>query len=470
MSVGEKISNLFREIREWQDKSYQNSFLMNYGIFFLIISMVIGWMLCFMGSIRASLLITIFIMGVVGVIIAPYVGILGIIFAFFFLPGTAWYMSGLEGMHPILIFTVVTLVCWLAKIMMVRNSSIVYSRELIILIFMLLMMICSTLNAAYSPKISWNWNMEFLRLILMFFIFVNLLTSFKRLDIIYWIIVLCCGYMALQGCRSYVLEGYSRLENIGEGQFADSNELACMLATIIPFLFYRCFSRKKWEKLLSIFLIFPTGFAVIIASSRAASLQVVLMVLLILLRKKLSPKVLILLGLFLGVILILAPRQYWERQKTLEHYQDEGSAVSRVKLMKAGIAMWKDHPILGVGQGNFRYKCPAYYHGPGTNTRVAHNTYIEILSEGGICTFVIYILLIFSIATKLRWIRKYAPVEVDGFKVREMATILEITLYGFWCVHSVFLNKTYYVAPYFFYAMSVALENIVRSNNMLLKK
>ena len=187
-------------------------------------------------------------------------------------------------------------------------------------------------------------------------------------------------------------------------------------------------------------------------------------------KKKLSPKLLILLVLFLGTILLFAPHQYWERQKTLTNYQEEGSAVSRVGLVKAGLEMWKDHPVFGVGQRNFKYVCPNYYHGPGTNTRVAHNTYIEILAEGGICTFVIYIFLIFSIARKLRLLRKYAPVEIDGFAVRDMAIILEITLYGFWCIHSVFLNKAYYVAPYFFYAMSVALESIVRSNGMLLKK
>lgn len=470
MSVGEKIRNLFREIKEWQDESYQNSFLMSYGIFFLIIAMITGWMLCYMESIRGSLLVAIFIMGIVCVVINPYMGILGIIFAFFFLPGTAWYMSGMEGMHPILIFAIVTFVCWLAKMITVRNISIVYPRELIILIVMMMMMICSTIGAAYSPKISWGWNVEFFKLILIFFIFVNLITSFNRLNIVYWMIVLCCGYMALQGCRSYVLEGYSRLEHIGEGQFADSNELACMLATTIPFLFYKCCSKKKWEKLLSLFLIFPTGFAVIIASSRAASLQVVFTVILILLKKKLSAKVLILMGLFLGTILIFAPHQYWERQKTLEHYQDEGSAVSRIGLMKTGLEMWKDYPILGVGQGNFKYICPNYYQGPGSNKRVAHNTYIEILSEGGICTFVFYILFIFSIARKLQLIRKYAPVEIDGFNVRDMAIILEITLYGFWFVHSVFLNKAYYVAPYFIYAMSIALENILRSNGVLLKK
>jgi len=108
-------------------------------------------------------------------------------------------------------------------------------------------MISSSFFAGY-PAVSWKLNNDFFNLMLIFFIFVNLINSPNRLNLVFWIIALCCGYLSLQGCRSFFMTGYDRLENIGEAQLKGSNELSSALAMVIPFLFYKFFSKKKWEK------------------------------------------------------------------------------------------------------------------------------------------------------------------------------------------------------------------------------
>ncbi|MFH1097648.1 MAG: O-antigen ligase family protein [Candidatus Desantisbacteria bacterium] len=460
---GKSIKNILEEIKTWQEENRENPLYGIYGIFLMIISLVIGWMLLFTESIRGSLIMAIFIIGIVGIFINPFIGIIGTVWVYFFLPGSVWYMAGLKWMHPLLVFMLLTAVSWLLKMLTTRNISVVCPPQVWILIMMLITMVFSSFYAEF-PAVSWKSNKDFIELIIIFFVFVNLINSPKRLNIVFWLIAIPCGYLALQGCRSYFLEGANRLENIGEAQIKGSNELSSAIAMVIPFLFYKFFSKKKWEKMFA-FLIFPIIFCIVIASSRGASLQVALMIILILFKTKLSPKVLISVGIVVLIALIFAPSQYWGRMKTLEHCDQEGSASVRVELYKTGWRMWKDYPVLGVGPDNFRYMCKKYYQGTGTNVRVSHNTYIQLLSETGIIGFLFYMGFIFLILKDLRFVRKHAPFEIDGIQVKNIAFALEISLYGF-LLYWMFGNRVYYVLPYFFYALSVSLKNIVKSSKI----
>ncbi|MBU1754075.1 O-antigen ligase family protein [bacterium] len=459
--LGKSIKGILEEIKILQEENRDNPLCGIYGIFLMVVSLVIGWMLLFTESIRVSLIIALFIMGIVGIFINPFIGIVGTVLVYFFLPGSAWYMAGSEWLHPLFIFIIVTMVCWLLKMLTTRNVSIACPPQVWLLIMMLITMIFSSFYAGV-PDVSWKVDNEFLKLMLIFFMFINLINSPKQLNLVYWIIAICCGYLSLQGCRSFFMEGYNRLENIGEAQLKGSNELSSALAMVIPFLFYKFFSKKKWEKSFAL-LIFPIIFCIIVASSRGASLQVVLMIILILFKTKVSPKVLISVGIVVLIALCFAPSQYWGRMKTLESCQDEESANSRIELYKAGWRMWKDYPILGVGPGNFRYMCKEYYEGPGSKKRVSHNTYFQLLSETGTIGFLLYICFIFLILKDLQFVRKHAPPEIEGIQIKNIAASLEISLYGF-LLYWMFGDRVYYVLPYFFYALSVSLKNIVISS------
>lgn len=69
----------------------------------------------------------------------------------------------------------------------------------------------------------------------------------------------------------------------------------------------------------------------------------------------------------------------------------------RFSLWSAGLQMWLDHIVQGVGIGNFqgysRYymtSVPVYY-----SNLVAHNSYISVLSETGIVGFILFFLILY---------------------------------------------------------------------------
>lgn len=70
----------------------------------------------------------------------------------------------------------------------------------------------------------------------------------------------------------------------------------------------------------------------------------------------------------------------------------------RYYLWKAGWAMWLDHPITGVGIGQFgRYLGSYWVSSQPITGATPHNTYIQVLSETGIIGLIIFIFLIGSV-------------------------------------------------------------------------
>jgi O-antigen ligase len=90
-----------------------------------------------------------------------------------------------------------------------------------------------------------------------------------------------------------------------------------------------------------------------------------------------------------------------------------GGVGTRTELWKAAIALWRQHPLLGVGAGNFEFDIPRTgLHGIRTH---ANSLYLQSLVEGGIPMLAATLWLVFtSIATFVR-ARMESPFVVAAF-------------------------------------------------------
>src|SRR4029453_5079364 len=68
-----------------------------------------------------------------------------------------------------------------------------------------------------------------------------------------------------------------------------------------------------------------------------------------------------------------------------------GSAQRRAYTLEIGAKIWTQAPIFGVGLGNWSYK--RFLMAPARSTAPAHNSYLNALVEGGVVSFVLYLLL-----------------------------------------------------------------------------
>ncbi len=90
------------------------------------------------------------------------------------------------------------------------------------------------------------------------------------------------------------------------------------------------------------------------------------------------------------IFFILFTRQ--ERLLDLSNHQN--SIVQRLNYWRTAIAIIKDHPILGVGPGNFQEVFLNYKTGVTTDTRYAHNIFLHQWTETGMLGFVSLLFLV----------------------------------------------------------------------------
>ncbi len=99
--------------------------------------------------------------------------------------------------------------------------------------------------------------------------------------------------------------------------------------------------------------------------------------------RRIAATLLVLISAVALVVLMSTPVA--KRIRTFEHREKMPSLQGRMAVWRATIEMAKDHPIFGVGPGNYSNVFQRYQpHGAGARYFFAHNDYLHFLSELGL--------------------------------------------------------------------------------------
>src|SRR6185295_2843558 len=135
--------------------------------------------------------------------------------------------------------------------------------------------------------------------------------------------------------------------------------------------------------------------------------------------------------LAVGMMLTIVPEQSLERIGNLNPVAagrggniGTHSTERRVETVGLGWDIFLEYPILGIGIGNFREVARQIYNDP--FYRPPHNSYIWALSEGGIFTFGLFLLLFYVTIRDIRWVQR-SPATPDD--VRWIAAAIEPSIY-----------------------------------------
>jgi len=113
--------------------------------------------------------------------------------------------------------------------------------------------------------------------------------------------------------------------------------------------------------------------------------------------------------LFVGGLVFLMPHASRDRFQSAEHWQGDQTANHRILLWQAGLRMWADYPVFGVGPANYRFVRQASYRIAVSNDRdayVCHSLYIEVISELGTLGTLAAAAIIISVFLLTRRVRK----------------------------------------------------------------
>jgi O-Antigen ligase len=236
------------------------------------------------------------------------------------------------------------------------------------------------------------------------------------------------------------------------GPIGSPNAYAQMLVVAVPLALGRALHERKIVlRMLALAATIVSIAAIYLTFSRGGfvSLAVVVLLFLFRFRPRLAP---VMVGVaVLALVIGSASGVYTTRLEKLTqvfpwHHDtktEDPSLSGRTAFLHIGLQMWRDHPLLGVGYGNYAVRYPEYNRRVGTNPALghtAHNFPVEVAAETGAVGLALWLFLAASALGALLTVRRQAT--SSSKELKAMVDVLAIALIGY-LVTSLFIGGSY---------------------------
>jgi probable O-glycosylation ligase (exosortase A-associated) len=196
---------------------------------------------------------------------------------------------------------------------------------------------------------------------------------------------------------------------------ADNNDFGLGLIVMLPLVFYqRHLATNRHVRRGLMLMGFLVTLAVFFTYSRGALVGVCAMGAVFWLRSRAKFATALLIAVLAVSIYSVAPEQWFKRMGTIETYQDDGSAMSRIHLWQVSLRIAELHPITG---GGFRVTFwPTVTNnmlrgtdlGRLTKPRAAHSIYFDALSEHGWVGLSLFLMILGYSWVNCAWLTRHS--------------------------------------------------------------
>ena len=258
------------------------------------------------------------------------------------------------------------------------------------------------------------------------------------------------------------------------GTFHNPNILACFLMIGITVGFGLLFVRKinLPVKVFLLSTIVVTSIALVASFSRGGWLATFVAVFVLVVLHRRWSYFALFSGLFIFVLLILSIKAPEIVLSAIQRFvmifspEGEDSSLSRISLVKMGIWMWQDHPLLGVGAGGFPYYAPEYID-PNmpralVDITLPHTLQSKILAEEGLIGITIAVWFIFAVLFDS--LRSIKLIKDDFLKNTQIA--LTALFFGYmvsFTFSSDLHNNIFWITIGVLYAIPIVNKNIQKT-------
>jgi O-antigen ligase len=277
--------------------------------------------------------------------------------------------------------------------------------------------------------------------------------------------------------------------SLRSGSYFDPNTYAMALIAVIPFFWaLAAASRSFFVKIFSWLSMLAILVTVARSGSRGAMLGFGVMIVILFLISSVKTKMLIAAATVGGLVIAVAVMPEYIRTRYLTFFEidskvaqeidtpespdgkpsdldnlhgDTASAQDRKRLLLASIALTFEHPLFGVGPGNFPTAVYEANTAAGIHTEwlVTHNSYTELSSETGFPGLIIFLGMIVASFRSLISVFKRAGEMGDkpDASARALAKYLLLSMAGL-CVTIFFLAVGYDFTIYLWAGLAVSLR------------
>lgn len=306
-----------------------------------------------------------------------------------------------------------------------------------------------TTTQAYFPQLAWE-KLWFVSKIYLPFAFTLLLIN-TRQKLYYLIITIGCSisFLAVKGGVFALKSGFAhRIYGPPGTQFYENNAFAIASLICLPLLLLWYRETPSQRIRYGITASVPFILASVISSwSRGAFLTLGVMLLVLIWHSKRKFLVVPILFIAVSMAPIFLPESWFGRMNTIETYQTDQSAMSRIEAWSDGWHHTLQRPFVGSGFEGWRW----------VTMRDWHNSYVEMFSEHGFIAFAMWLSLILGTLFSLSSLPKKVN-KVEGMEwVGNYCYMLRAALLAY-MVGTIFLGLSYWDLLYHLIFIAVLVK------------
>ena len=336
------------------------------------------------------------------------------------------------------IVAVLTLLCWFLSKVEPKLPPMNKTTGLLVMLAAWIS-VTSILGTGPADQIYQKWQLAE-KMFLMSIIAYTLTTTRLRLD---QLIVVCTLSIAFFGFKGGLFSlifsgGTARIMGPDGTMIGDNNDLGVALTMILPLLFYmRDRYRQPSLKWPFLALIGLTFLGDIFTYSRGALLALFAMGAMLWWRSRRKVSMALLIAVAAFGVWSFAPEEWFARMGTIETYQEDPSAESRLYMWHLSWAMALKRPVTGAGFHWSNY--PASVNRqlwdsglpPLTRPRAPHSNWFEMLGDHGFVGLAIFIAILISTALDARWLVRHSRGNPDLEWANTLGRMLQASLVGY---------------------------------------
>ncbi len=325
---------------------------------------------------------------------------------------------------------------------------------------------------AYFPVEAAVQYKQVIKIQLIVFLTMMLITDMDKLNKLIWIIVLSIGFYSVKGGLFTLMTGGSfTVWGPGGTYIEDNNGLAIAVLMIIPLMVYLYqINDKKWVKQGLLVAIVFSLFTVVGSQSRGAFLAITAVGFFYWTKSQSK----IVSGIFIVIlaasILTFMPESWYKRMDTINTYEEDNSAMGRINAWKYAYNAANDN-VLGMGFESWTAETFAKYAPNPIDVHAAHSIYFTVLGDHGWIGLTMYLLIYFMTWRKLVKMIKQTAKNEDLKQINRLAKMLQVGFIAYF-TGGAFLSLSYFDLPWHLISIVIILSKITatQTETITLKK
>jgi probable O-glycosylation ligase (exosortase A-associated) len=341
-----------------------------------------------------------------------------------------------------------------------ETKRMIWSREIIVLLLLIIWMGITT-TQAFFPEPAWLQYEKVIKIQILTFMTLLLLTSRQKVHIFVWIIALSLGFYGIKGGIFTILNGGAYRVQGPSGSFiAGNNELALALIMTIPLLRYLYLHEKRrWLKWGLAAAMLLTAIAAIGSQSRGALVGIVVMGAIFWFKSRYKFATTLIVAVAIGAIITIMPPAWYERMATIQNYEQDDSALGRINAWRTAFNVAQDR-VTGGGFEMFRWPVFRQYAPEPNRVHDAHSIYFEMLGEHGFPGLALFLTLLGFTWLKCGQIIRAAKKETGLTWARDLAAMIQVSLVSY-MASGAFLGLAYFNYVYHLVAIVTVTAYLV---------